>query len=87
MPTAAAPEIKSKLHEVIEAVNQAPDYPSKKALAIEMVTKLNINDIDKRKMLMILNYQTPNSFKLTQYLYNSMLKFEGQGLVTGGRTQ
>jgi hypothetical protein len=85
MSTAAIPEIKSKLHEVIEAVNQVPDYPGKKALALKMVQELDIDEGDKRKMLMIINYQAPNAYRLTQYLYNSMLKFEGLGSVAGHR--
>ncbi len=75
-------ELKSALHKVVEAVDAIPDFEGKKAMALQMVGELNINDLDKKKMLMIINYQCPNSFKLTQYLYNSMLKFEGLGSVS-----
>lgn len=74
-------ELRSALHPIVDAVNEQPDYESKKATALKMIGDLKINDTDKKKMLMIINYQCPNSFKITQYLYNSMLKFEGLGLV------
>jgi hypothetical protein len=74
-------ELKSALHKVVEAVDSVPDFETKKATALKMIGELGINDQDKRKMLMIINYQCPNSFKLTQYLYNAMLKFEGLGSV------
>jgi hypothetical protein len=74
-------ELKSALHKVVEEVDKIPDYETKKATALKMIGELGINDQDKRKMQMIINYQCPNSFKLTQYLYNSMLKFEGLGSV------
>jgi hypothetical protein len=74
-------ELKSQLHAVIDVVNAIPDFEGKKAKAIELITALGIKDQDKRKMLMVIQYQCPNSYKLTQYLYNSMLKFEGLGSV------
>ena len=82
MPVAAPQfELKSALHGVIDAVNAIPDYDGKKSKALELIGNLGIKDEDKRRMLMIINYQCPNAFKLTQYLYNSMLKFEGLGSV------
>lgn len=75
-------ELKSALHNVIEIVDAIPDYEGKKTKAIELISQLKINDQDKRKMLMVLQYQCPNAFKLTSYLYNSMLKFEGLGSVS-----
>jgi len=78
-------ELKSQLHGVIDAVNGIPDFEGKKAKALELIGALNMNESDKRKMLMILQYQCPNAFKLTQYLYNAMLKFEGLGSVAKKR--
>lgn len=76
---AGKPDIKSALHRVVEQVDVIKDFDGKKSKAVEMITESGINDADKRKMLMIINYQCPNSYKLTQYLYNSILKFEGLG--------
>jgi len=81
MPTPSQSEVRSALHNVVEVVDKIEDYEGKKAKALEMIGQLNINDTDKKRMLMIINYQCPNSFKLTAYLYNSMLKFEGLGSI------
>lgn len=78
-------QLKSQLHGVIELVNAVPDFEGKKATALENINKLTMNEQDKKKMLMVIQYQCPNSFKLTQYLYNAMLKFEGLGSVTKRR--
>ena len=74
-------DIKSKLHSILDSINSIPDYEDKKAATISGINDLNINEDDKKRMLMIVRYQCPNSFKLTTYLYNVMLKFEGLGVV------
>lgn len=75
-------ELKSALHSVVAVVDAIPDFEGKKAKALELIGALGINDNDKKRMLMIIQYQCPNSFKLTKYLYDSMLKFEGLGSVS-----
>jgi hypothetical protein len=78
-------ELKSKLHEIVDQVNLITDFETKKAKTLELVRELNIKPEDKKRMLMIVEYQCHTDLKLTQYLYNSMLKFEGHGLISSKR--
>ncbi len=80
MPKTSYVDIKSKLHSILDSIKSIPDYEDKKAATISGINDLNINENDKKRMLMIVRYQCPNSFKLTTYLYNAMLKFEGLGV-------
>lgn len=81
MPQNTSVNVKSQLRSIIDSINSIPEYEEKKAATISGIQDLTIKDEDKRKMLMIVKYQCPNSYKLTTYLYNAMLKFEELGVV------
>lgn len=81
MPQNTSVNVKSQLRSIIDSINSIPEYEEKKAATISGIQDLNIKDEDKRRLLMIVKYQCPNSYKLTTYLYNAMLKFEGLGVV------
>ncbi len=81
MPQNTSVNVKSQLRSIIDSINSIPEYEEKKAATISGIQDLNIKDEDKRRLLMVVKYQCPNSYKLTTYLYNAMLKFEGLGVV------
>ena len=73
--------MKSKLHDVVEQVNNITNFENKKAKTLELVRNLDVNNTDKAKMLSAIQYQCNNDRRLTQYLYNALLKFEGLGVI------
>lgn len=81
MPQNTSVNVKSQLRSIIDSINSIPEYEEKKAATISGIQDLNIKDEDRRRLLMVVKYQCPNSYKLTTYLYNAMLKFEGLGVV------
>ena len=74
-------EIKSFLHDLLETLNNEQDFEKAQTTTLNYIKESHIKDTDKRKMLMIVQYQVHNTAKLYSYLYNSMLKYEGLGTI------
>lgn len=76
-----AHEIKSFLHGLLEKLNNEQDFAVAQAATLTYIKESKINDEDKRRMMVQVQYQVHNTLKLYQYLYNSLLRYEGLGTI------
>jgi hypothetical protein len=74
-------EIKSFLHELLAKLNNEKDFTTAQSITLEYLKESKIKDMDKRKMIMTVQYQIRDTAKLYSYLYNALLKFEGLGTI------
>ena len=72
---------KSILRDVAEAVQNEHDLEKAKQIVINRVQRSKINDKDKRFMLMRVQHQIFTHDKLVSFVYNNILKFEGNGVL------
>lgn len=85
-----AHEIKSFLHGLLEKLNNEQDFVKAQQVTLDYIKESRINDEDRRRMLVQVQYQIFNTQKLYQYLYNAMLRYEGLGTIgrkTNGNMQ
>lgn len=76
-----AHEIKSFLHGLLEQLNNEQNFEVAQRTTLDYIKASKINDEDRRRMLVQVQYQIFNTTKLYQYLYNSLLRYEGLGTV------
>lgn len=70
----------SFLHSITEKVNQEPDLEKAKAILLEYLGTLRQSP-DVRKMKVAIQYQIFTREKLTMFVYNNILKYEGLGVL------
>ena len=70
----------SFLHQITEKVNQEPDLEKAKAILLNYLDTLKQSS-DVKKMKIAIQYQIFNRDKLTKFIYNNILKFEGLGVL------
>lgn len=73
------PKLHSIIHGLLEKLNNEQNFEAAQEACIIYIQASQINDMDKRKMVMIITYQIHTTKKLYEYLYNSLLKYEGLG--------
>jgi len=71
----------SILHDLLAKLDNMQDLDAAKQIAIEYIKEHSIKIVDSKRMLMTIQYQIFTIDKFYQYLYNSLLKFEGLGTV------
>ena len=81
MKKPAVYELRSKLHEIITDSEPILDFETKRDFVFNKLSELKINNTDKQKMMVVVKYQISNLSKLNQYLYNALMKFEGNGVI------
>lgn len=74
-------EIKSTLHGVLAKLNNEQDFPVAQKTVLDYLKESKIKNEDRRRMMVQVQYQIFDIKKLYQYLYNSMLKYEGLGTI------
>lgn len=70
----------SFLHQITEQVNQEPDLDKAKAILLNYLDTLK-QSTDVKKMKVAIQYQIFNRDKLTKFVYNNILKYEGLGVI------
>ena len=72
--------IRSIIHKILAEANKTTDTLLIQKLFIENVEASNIKEEDKRRMIETMKKQ--NTYKkVVTYMYNSLLKYEGEGIV------
>ena len=75
-----ADNIKSVLRELVDQLDYEADLETTKKQCTDYLTERNITPSDKHTMLCQIKRCGSNE-NLFQYLYNSLLKYEGLGLT------
>jgi hypothetical protein len=73
-------EIKSILRNTIKNIETTLDLEEAKQIVIREVKLHDIKEMDKRKMILDVYRQT-TTLGLTKYLWNALLKFEGDAVI------
>jgi hypothetical protein len=73
-------EIKSVLRKVVDVVGSCGDLGKNKEVVESCVGVSKINELDKKKMLVEVKRIKTNT-KLVEYVWNCLLKYEGDGVV------
>ena len=73
-------EIKSILRSILDDVKSTSDLTQAQSVITTRVVNSKVNDVDKRKILLSVA-QCRTYTQLLKYVYNSLLKYEGEGLI------
>ena len=72
-------EIKSILRKEIDLLGSRTFEENKDSL-IKVITNSKIKDMDKKRLKLEI-FQSKNNERLTKYIWNALLKYEGQGVI------
>ena len=70
---------------VLEKVNMATDENELRLMLAKYTRESNINDNDKRKIMLDLEHRLNGVVNIQKYVYNSYLKFTGMGVIGAKR--
>lgn len=73
-------KIKSILNKISDAIQKVSTLDEMKKIAIDFIQKSEIDEDDKQKMVASFQAQT-SIISFQQYFYNSLLYYEGDGVV------
>ena len=73
-------DIRSIIHKILAEANKTTDTLLIQKLFIENVEVSNIKEVDKKRMIDTM--KSLNTYKkVITYMYNSLLKYEGEGII------
>ena len=73
-------EIRSIIHRILAEANKTTDTIKIQKLFIENVEASDIKEVDKKRMIDTMK-SLDTYKKVITYMYNSLLKYEGEGTV------
>lgn len=73
--------MKSLLHPILEQVQNESDFEKARKITVDHIDKCGMNEKDRKLMKVRVQYQIHTYDKLLMFLYNNILKFEGNGVI------
>lgn len=73
-------DIKSSLVNIINQVWAETDFYKAKQMILNYLNDSKIKEIDKKKMILEIEFNVRSKSRLDTYLTNALLKYEGMGL-------